>query len=165
MPEKTPSAPGKGRPSCLRRDSDFAGEDGAGGGSVDGDVCGLVGFEQLFIDSDDVVESGGEGMLGGEAIEDGDDFDLREIGDGDGFGPGTGVGVEAATMDIEEDAVGIHAGEGGDDADGNTGDGAFGPIHGIELRRDVACMILPDVSAVATLFEGLRMGRVGNLAR
>ena len=155
---------GQGKAKLFEADSDFAGEDRAGRGSVDGDVRGLVGLEQLFIDSDDVVESGGEGMLGGEAIEDGDNFDFREVGDGDGFGPGAGVGVEAATMDIEEDAVGVHAGEGGDDADGNTGHGAFGPIHRIELRRDVACMVLPDVGSLAALFEGLRMGRVGNLA-
>ena len=36
---------------------------------------------------------------------------------------------------------------------------------GAELRRDVACMILPKVGAVAALFEGLRVGRIGNLAR
>ena len=72
----------------LEADGDLGGEDGAGGGAVDGDVLRLVGLEELAIDGDGVVEAGGKGVLGCQAIEDGDDAGMGEVGDGDGLGEG-----------------------------------------------------------------------------
>src|SRR5690242_5310536 len=53
-----------------------------GGGAVDRDVVRLVSFEEFFVDSDDIVESSGKGMFGGQAIEYGDHFAASEVGDG-----------------------------------------------------------------------------------
>lgn len=164
MPEKTPSAPGRGKRELTELHGYFAGEDGASRGSIHGDVRGLVGFQQLFVDGDDVVEAGREGMLGREAVEHRDDLHFCEVGDGNRFGPRAGVGIESATMNVEQDAVGVHAGNGRDDAHGNAGDGGFGATDRIELRRNVAGMVLPDVGAVTAFLKGGWMGRVGDLA-
>ena len=88
-------------------DGDLGGEDGSGGGSVEGDVGRLVGLEKLAIDGDGVVDSGGKWVLGGEAVEDADDAGVGEVGDGDALGEGAGVGVEAAAVDVDENAVGM----------------------------------------------------------
>jgi hypothetical protein len=96
----------------LEAGGGFGGEDSSGGGSVEGDVLRLVGFEQLFVDVYCVVDRGGEGMLGSEAVEDGDDLGLREVGDGDAFGEGAGVGVEPSAVNADEDAVAFSGGDG-----------------------------------------------------
>jgi len=67
----------------AQADGDFGGEDGSGGGSVEGDVGGFVGLEEITIDGDGVVDCGGKGVLGREAVEDGDDASVGEVGDGD----------------------------------------------------------------------------------
>ena len=110
----------------AKADGDLGGEDGSGGCAVDGNVVGAIGFENFFVDSDGVIDIGRELVLGREAVENGNDLDLCEVGDGDGFGERAGIGVKAAAVQIDEDAAGIHAGERGDDADGNAGEGALG---------------------------------------
>lgn len=72
----------------LEANGDLGGEDGAGGGAVDGDVLGFVGFEELAVDGNGVVEGGGKGVLGRKAVEDGDDAGAGEMGDGDGLREG-----------------------------------------------------------------------------
>lgn len=70
----------------LEADGDLCGEDGPGGGAVDGYVGGLMGPEEIAVDGDGVVEGGGKGVLGGQAVEDGDDPCVGEVCNGDAFG-------------------------------------------------------------------------------
>ena len=108
----------------FEADGYFGGEDGSGRGAVEGDVGGLVGFQEVAVDGDGVVDRCGKLVLGREAIEDGDDAGVGEVGDGDGLGEGAGVGVEAAAVDVDEDAVGVHGSgvEREDVADGDAND-------------------------------------------
>ena len=140
----------------LEADGDLGGEDGAGGGAVDGDVLGLVGLEELAVDGDGVVEAGGEGVLGCEAVEDGNDAGMGEIGDGDGLGEGAGVGVEAAAVEVDEDAVGVGRGgvNRGDVADGDAGEGGLGDVDGKDGGGGFAGSGLPGVGTRAAMSEG-----------
>ena len=125
---------GLGRPSCLSV-RDFGGEDGAGGGSVDDDVVGLVGLEQFFVDGDGVIDGGGERVFGGETVKDRDDLDAGVAGDGDGLGVGAGVGVEPPPWRLRRRSS-RWPGEslvGGDDVDGNAGD--RGLFDGVGAER------------------------------
>ncbi len=147
----------------FEADGDFRGEDGAGGGAVDGDVLGLVGFEEIAVDGDGVIEGGGKGMLGREAVEDGDDASVGEISDGDGFREGAGVGVEAAAVEIDEYTVGVGRGgvRWGNVADGDAGDGGVGDVNREDGGGGFAGAGLPGVGAGAADGEGLVCGLVG----
>ena len=140
----------------FEADGDFGGEDGAGGGAIDGNVSGLVGLEELAINGDGVVKAGGEGVLGCETVEDGDDAGVGEIGDGNGLGEGAGVGVEAAAVEVDEDAVGVERGGvgGRDIADGDAGEGGFGNVDGEDGGGGFAGAALPSIRAGAALGKG-----------
>src|SRR4029077_5789911 len=58
----------------LEANSDFGSEDGPRGGAEDADVMRLVSLEELFVDGNDVVNRGGEGIFGSEAVVDGNDL-------------------------------------------------------------------------------------------
>ncbi len=102
-----PRAAGRGRPSCLSFDGDFAGQDGPGRGAVDDDVVRLVGLQQFLVDGHRVVHCGGEGILGREPVEDGHHLDLGKAGYRNGLGVGARVGVEAAAVQVEQDLVAV----------------------------------------------------------
>ena len=144
-------------------DSDLGGEDGSGGGSVESDAGGFVSFEELAVDGNGVVYRGGKGMFGGEAIEDADDAGVGEVGDGDALGEGARVGVEAAAVDIDEDAVGVYwcGVKWSDVADGNSCDGEGFDVDGISGEGGLACAGLPGVGAFAALGERGGLGWSG----
>jgi len=48
----------------FEADGYFGGEDCSGRGAVEGDVGGVVGFEEVAVDGDGVVDGGGKGVLG-----------------------------------------------------------------------------------------------------
>jgi len=154
---------GKWQVELLEADSYFGSEDGTGGGSVEGDVSGLVGLEEVAVDGDGVVDGGGKFVLGREAIEDGDDAGVGEVGDGDGLGEGAGVGVEAAAVDVDEDAVGVHGCgvEREDVADGDSRDGDGFDFDWIGFEGGLTRAGLPGVGAGAALGEGLVFGSGG----
>ncbi len=145
----------------LEADGYFGGEDGAGGGAVEGDVGGLVGLEEVAVDGDGVVDGGGKFVLGREAVEDGDDAGVGEVGDGDGLGEGAGVGVEAAAVDVDEDAVRVLGVEWEDVADGDAGDGDGFDLDWVGFEGGFAGAGLPGVGAGAALGEGLVFGSGG----
>lgn len=72
----------------LQLDGNFSGEDGTSGGAVDSDVARLVGLEEFPVDGHSVVNRSGKGVLGCEAIEDGNDFGAGQIGNGNGLSEG-----------------------------------------------------------------------------
>ena len=154
MPEKMPSAPGSGRLS-WEADGDFGGKDGSGGGAVEGDVGGLVGLEEVAVDGDGVVDGSGKWMLGGEAVEDGDDAGVGEVGDRDGLGEGAGIGVEAAAVNVDENVVGVCVFEGKDVADGDVGDGGRFDVDGVGFAGGFAGASLPGLGGGAALGQGL----------
>src|SRR5271170_3568409 len=113
-----------GKAERFELDRDFSGQDSSCRCSVENDVAGLVGLEQLPVDGDGVIDSGGEWMLRGEAVEHCDDFDPGVAGDRNRFGIRAGVGVKSAAVQVDENLVVVSAGQVGwsYDAHRNSGE-------------------------------------------
>lgn len=152
---------GEGQVELFETDGYFGGEDGSGRGSVEGDVGGLVGLEEVAVDGDGVVDGGGKGVLGCEAVEDSNDTGVSEVGDGDGLGEGAGVGVEAAAVYVDEDVVGVCVLKGEDVADRDVGDGEGFDLDGVGFSGCFAGAGLPGVGAGAALGQGSVFGSGG----
>ena len=78
-PEKIPRAPGSGSPSCFSLTVDFASQNRTRRRPEDSDAVRLVSLEQFFVDRDDIVDGGREGIFRREPVVDRDNFHLREI--------------------------------------------------------------------------------------
>jgi hypothetical protein len=122
----------------------------------------LVGLQQLFVDGDDVVHRGGEGIFRGEAVVDGNDLSLRQISYGDTFDERAGIRVEAAAMKIDKHAiaVGFRRGEWSDDVGANSGKRGLFNVDGEEAAGFGGLPDAPLVGALATGGEifGARSG-------
>ena len=75
----------KRQSESLEADGNFGGQDGSRRRAINTNVVRLVGFQQLSIDRDNIIYSGGKRILRGETIVDGDDFNLGQIRDRDTF--------------------------------------------------------------------------------
>src|SRR6266404_5595817 len=76
---------GKRQSELLEADGNFGGQDGSRRRAINSNIVRLVGFQQLSIDRDNIIYSGGERILRSETIVDGDDFDPGQIRDRDTF--------------------------------------------------------------------------------
>lgn len=146
---------GEGKIELLEANGDFTRENGAGGSAEDANVARLVGFEEIFVDGDDIVDSGRKGMFWGEAVVDGDHFDFGEIPDGDAFDERAGVGIEAAAVKINKDETAICRGsfERRNDIRWNAGRGGRFDVHGEEPLGFSGLAHAPLVSVLAACGE------------
>ncbi len=118
----------------------------------------LVGLQQLFVNGDRIVESRGKRMFGRQAIEHRDDFGPGQVGDGDGLGQRTGIGIEAAAVQINQNAVAFfwRDCEWRNDSHWNSGDDVSSEVHRIDFLGCFTSAGLPFVGAGAALLQRLR---------
>src|SRR3984957_21224874 len=124
---------------------------------------GLVSLQQLFVDGDCVVNAGGKGILGREAVEHGHNFDSCVAGDGNGFRVGTGIGVEAAAVQVDEDLVEIRVRHGiwRYDVYRNTGDFVLDDLVGAEFAPGDARGIITGLVVGGAVNERLDRSLIG----
>ena len=97
-------------------------------------------------------------MLRGEAVENSDNLDFREAGDGNGLGVRARVRVEAAAVQVEQNLVFVGFGQtlGRDNADGNAGHRVFDKRVGAEAGPGDAGAGGIGVSPLAAVLKRLR---------
>ena len=117
----------------------------------------LVGFQQLFVDRDNIIDSRRKRILRSETIVDGDNLDLSQVGDRHTFDQRAGVGIEAAAVQIDEHAIAFRIGERRDDIGANSRHAGFLDLHGIKLARLGGVHLAPGIGARAPFGE--RLGR------
>ncbi len=109
-PEKIPSAPGNGSPSCLEPDRDFGRKNRAGRRSENSDALWLIGLQKFFVNGDHIIDRGRKWILRSQPVIHRHDFHLREIRDRNSLDQRPRVGVESAAVQIDQHPSSFSAG-------------------------------------------------------
>src|SRR5258708_37820939 len=102
---------GKRQSESLEADGNFGGQDGTGRRAINSNVVRLVGFQQLSIDRDNIIYSGGERILPSGTRADRDDINPPQLLPRGTLTQPARVGTRTSTGKIDQHCAAIPSAE------------------------------------------------------